>query len=144
MKSDEWNDLRYELRQENVSVKVYPNSLLKKHLENTVYKNMSCLFWANTAVALFGDVNMKAVVKIFKNSPKIELLGGKIDNTLMSTQQIEQYARLPSLEQSHSQLIQLLSSPSQQLTRLLQTNQSNLSLSLEQYTKQFGENSEKS
>ena len=144
MKSDEWSDLRYELRQENVAVKVYPNTLLKKYLENTIYKNVSCLFWTNTAVALFGDANMKAVLKIFKNSPKIELLGGKIDNTLMNSQQIEQYAKLPSLEQLHGQLIQLLSSPSQQLTRLLRTNQSNLSMSLEQYTKQFGENNERS
>lgn len=144
MKTDEWNDLRYELRQENVAVKVYPNSLLKNYLENTIYRNISCLFWTNTAVALFGDVNMKAVLKIFKNSPKIELLGGKIDNTLMNIQQIEQYTKLPSLEQLQGQLIQLLTSPSQQLTRLLQTNQSNLSISLEQYTKQLGENSEKS
>jgi len=139
---DEWLDIRHDMRRERIEIKKYPNKLAKKSLEDTVYTNLQCLFESYTAVAFCNSdtVNLKNIVKIFNSTPKVELIGGKIDNTLMNKLQIEQYSKLPSLEQLHGELVSLLSMPGQQLLRSLQTNQSNLSMSLEQYIKQNDEN----
>ncbi|XP_057303302.1 39S ribosomal protein L10, mitochondrial-like [Hydractinia symbiolongicarpus] len=139
LNSDEWQDLRYDMRKENAKVKVYPNKITCKFLSDTVYSNLTILFRSETCIAYGDGMNLKNIVRILNTNPKTELIGAKIDNTLMNKQQIVDYSKLPSLDQCRSELVQILSQPSKKLSQLLQTNQSYLSMSLAQYMKQLEE-----
>ena len=132
----EWNDFRYNMGKEHVSVKVFPNKISCVYLNNSPYKNIALLFRSQTAVAFGNEINMKSVLKLFNRHPRIQLLGAVIENTIMNIDNISTYSNLPSLKDMHSELVQMLSQPSQELSRLLEINQNNLSISLEQYMKQ--------
>lgn len=139
LNSDEWQGLRYDMRKENAKIKVYPNKITCKFLSDTVYSNLTILFRSETCIAYGDSMNLKNIVRILNTNPKTELIGAKIDNTLMNKQQIVDYSKLPSLDQCRSELVQILSQPSKKLSQLLQTNQSYLSMSLAQYIKQLEE-----
>ncbi|XP_065656334.1 large ribosomal subunit protein uL10m [Hydra vulgaris] len=132
----EWNDFRYDMGKEHISVKVFPNEISRVYLKDSPYKNIAPLFYTQTAVAFGNQVNMKSVLKLFNRNPRIHLLGAVIENTIMNKDNIASYANLPSLKDMHSELLSMLSQPSQELCRLLATNSSNLSISLEQLSKQ--------
>ena len=135
MNSQEWNDFRYSMKQENVKVKIYPNRLTQVHLAKTMYWNLAPLFVTDTCIAYGDDINMSAILKHLNATPKVELIGAKIDNSLMNQSQIVAYSKLASLEQLRAELVGILSSPAQKLTTLLEANQTNLSGSLTQYVK---------
>lgn len=125
------------MRQENLKVKVFRNQLVHEFLGDTKYANVCSLFKSETAIAFTSeDTNLKSLLKIFRLSPKIELLAAVIDNTIMNKQGIMDYSKLPSLEESRVELLQILSQPTSSLSRLLQTSQSNLSRSLSLYVEQ--------
>lgn len=136
LNAKEWMDFRYDMKQENITVKVYPNKLTCKFLESTRYKNMTVLFCSDTALAYSNEMNLKAVLKTLDANAKVALIGGKIDDVLMNRQQIVEYSKLPTLDQARAELVHILSQPSQTLSRLLQTNQTNLSSLLQGYVEQ--------
>ena len=82
------------------------------------------------------EIDMKSIVKVLKSSPNAKFLGGLIDYTAMMPEDIDEYAKLPSLQKSREELVGILSQPSQTLLRLLQTNQSNLTQALSLYIQQ--------
>merc|ERR1719342_496653 len=125
-----------------MKLKLFRNRIARVYLQQTIYANIIPLFRSNTAVAFSNDdVNMKAILKLLRPIPKIEVIGGIIDNTLMNRQDLIDYSNLPSLEQCREELVQILSQPSNTLSQLLQTNQTNLSLSLSMYAKQMSSES---
>lgn len=129
----EWMDFRYDMKQHNVTVKVFPNKLTCKFLESTRYKNLNVLFRTDTAIAFSEAIDLKAVLKTLQKNDKVHLIGGKIDDVLMNQQQISEYSDLPSIDVVRGQLSSILSQPSNTISRLLQTNQSNLASSLQSY-----------
>ena len=139
LNSREWGDLRYDLTQENIRLKIFPNKITMKALETTPYSNLAMLFHSDTAVAFTDDTDLKKFLRLVNTNSKIEILGAKIDNELMSKGQIASYSKLPSLDQQRVELVQLLSQPSSTLLSLLKSNQTNLSTLLSQYVTQNSE-----
>ena len=132
----EWMDFRYDMTQQNVTVKVFPNKLTCKFISDTIYKNMTPLFRTDTGVAFGNDFDLKKVLKVLGRNEKIELIGGKIEERLFNKQQIIEYSNLPTLDHARGELVQLLQQPSQTLSQLLQTNQTKLSMLLRNHAEQ--------
>ena len=129
----EWTDFRYEMKQEKIDVKVFPNKLTCKFLSETKYRNMNPLFRTDTAIAFGSEFDLKRVLKVLNANTNIELIGGKLDDALYNRQQIIEFSNLPTLEEARGELLQILQQPAQTLSRSLQSNQSQLSLLLQSH-----------
>lgn len=139
MNTAEWEDLRYALGKDEIKVKMFPNRITCKALENTKYREVTPLFLASTVVTYSKEAKVKPLLSEIRKQPKMAILGGKIDNRLLSRKAVADYSKLPSLTEQHIQLLQMFSEHSRRLTTLLEQNQMNLSGNLSQYVDQ-GEN----
>lgn len=139
MNTAEWEDLRYALGKDEIKVKMFPNRITCKALENTKYREVTPLFLASTVVTYSKEAKVKPLLSEIRKQPKMAILGGKIDNRLLSRKAVADYSKLPSLTEQHVQLLQMLSEHSRRLTTLLEQNQMNLSVNLSRYVDQ-GEN----
>lgn len=139
MNTVEWEDLRYTLGKDEIKVKMFPNKITCKALENTKYRKITPLFLASTVVTYSKEAKVKPLLSGIRKQPKMDVLGGKIDNRLLSRKALVNYSKLPSLTEQHVQLLQMLSEHSKRLITLLEQNQMNLSGNLSQYVEQ-GEN----
>jgi len=142
LRRHEWRDLVYDLRQEAMIVTLFQNRLIRHFMKDTKYVNFLEYVEHHNSIMVNktdSDVNLKAVLKRIRYDSRLELKGGIIDNNIMTYDEIVAYSNLPTLEQSRSELVQLLSQPSSTLSRLLQTNQSNLSQNLSLYVDQKNE-----
>lgn len=139
MNTAEWEDLRYALGKDEIKVKMFPNRITCKALENTKYREVTPLFLASTVVTYSKEAKVKPLLSEIRKQPKMAILGGKIDNRLLSRKAVADYSKLPSLTEQHVQLLQMLSEHSRRLTTLLEQTQMNLSGNLSQYVDQ-GEN----
>ena len=136
MNTTEWEDLRYALGKDEIKVKMFPNKITYKALENTKYWEITPLFLASTVVTYSKEAKVKPLLAGIRKQPKIDILGGKIDNRLLSRKAMVDYSKLPSLTEQHVQLWQVLSEHSRRLVTLLEQNQMNLSGNLSQYVEQ--------
>lgn len=136
MDTADWEDLRYVLGKDEIKVKMFPNKLTCKALENTIYQEISPLFLASTVVTYSKEAKVKPLLAGIKKQPKMDILGGKVINRLLSRKGVIDYSKLPSLTEQHVQLVQVLSEHSRKLTTLLEQNQMNLSGNLSQYVDQ--------
>ncbi|XP_068751562.1 large ribosomal subunit protein uL10m-like [Montipora capricornis] len=136
MDTKEWEELRFTLKKDDITVKMFPNRVTTKALEDTKYREVTPLFLAPTFVTFSKEAKVKPLLSAIKKQPKVELLGGKIDDQLLSRNSVVDYSTLPLLIELQGQLLQILSEPSRRLTTLLGQSQSNLSASLSQYVSQ--------
>lgn len=141
LNTQEWEELRFILAKDEITVKMFPNRVSCKALENTKYCEITQLFLASTFVTYSKEAKVKPLLSAVKKQPKVELLGGKIDNQLLSRKSVVDYSKLPSLTELHGQLLHMLSEPSRRLTTLLGQNQTNLAENLSQYVSQSEEKS---
>ncbi|KAM7442008.1 hypothetical protein ABFA07_009038 [Porites harrisoni] len=141
LNTQEWEELRFNLGKDEITVKMFPNRVSCKALENTKYCEITPLFLASTFVTYSKEAKVKPLLSAVKKQPKVELLGGKIDNQLLSRKSVVDYSKLPSLTELHGQLLHVLSEPSRRLTTLLGQNQTNLAENLSQYVSQSEEKS---
>lgn len=136
MNTVEWEDLRYTLGKEEIKVKMFPNRITCKALENTKYREINPLFLASTVVTYSKEAKVKPLLSGIRKQPKMDVLGGKVDNHLLSRKALVDYSKLPSLTEQHVQLLQIVSDHSKRLVTLLEQNQMSLSGNLSQYVEQ--------
>lgn len=94
---------------------------------------MAPLFWSSTCVVSGNEVaNLKKVLKVLK-APTFAVVGAKLDNRLLTPQQLDDAAELPSLEIARATLVATISPASQLqlLTGMLQQPAQDLHSSLE-------------
>ena len=115
---------------------MFPNRNTCKALENTKYREINPLFLASTVVTYSKEAKVKPLLSGIRKQPKMDVLGGKVDNHLLSRKALVDYSKLPSLTEQHVQLLQIVSDHSKRLVTLLEQNQMSLSGNLSQYVEQ--------
>src|SRR3954465_14558029 len=122
MKVDQFGELRNRLVPAGAEVRVVKNSFLKRAMADSGMPDVGDQLTGQTAVVT-GDKDVAPVAKILKMFAaefKIAALKvGVIDKAVLSTQEVEALAELPSREVLLSQLLGLLLSAPQKLVRLL-------------------------
>ncbi|MCH5464856.1 50S ribosomal protein L10 [Levilactobacillus tujiorum] len=107
-------DLRKQLRDAGVHMSVIKNKILVRAAEKAGYEGLNELFAGPTAVA-FSDEDPIAPAKILKNFADsvdaLEIKGGYIEGKIMSIDDINTYATLPSREDLLSMLANVLQAP---------------------------------
>eukprot|EP00041_Stephanoeca_diplocostata_P038486 m.1519672 g.1519672 ORF g.1519672 m.1519672 type:complete len:241 (+) comp25225_c1_seq5:184-906(+) len=134
MNSDGWQQIRNKLSPLGCKVSIFPNFIVKRVLEQTRFRNMAPLFWSATCVVSGDNLDvLKKVIKIFP-SPTFEVLGGKIDESLLTRDELVRVSELPSLDIMRATLLATLQGPSQHLHTMLTSSQSDLVASLQRYS----------
>ncbi|MBV9009411.1 MAG: 50S ribosomal protein L10 [Verrucomicrobia bacterium] len=122
MKVGQFGELRNRLAPAGAEVRVVKNSFLKRAMSDSGLPEVAANLSGQTAIVV-GENDVAPVAKILKAFAaefKIASLKvGVVDKSVMSTEQIETLADLPSREVLLGQLLGLLMSPMTQLARLL-------------------------
>ena len=113
MSMTDMTDLRVQSFNSGCNIKVTKNRLTKLALEGSDKAALSEFFDGPTAIAYSSDpVQLtKLLTNFAKNNSNLVILGGIMDNEILSVEKIEILSKLPSLEEIRAQLIGLISSP---------------------------------
>lgn len=107
-------DLRKQLRDANVEMKVIKNGILRRAAEQAGLEGLGDVFVGPTAVA-FSNEDVVAPAKIMndfaKGADKLEIKGGIIEGNVSSVEEIVALAKLPSREGLLSMLLSVLQAP---------------------------------
>ena len=111
--------LRKELRENGVDYFVVKNTLLKRALNAAGIEGLDSALEGTTAIALSNDdiiIAPKVLNKKAEDSKgQFSIKLGFIDGKVISKEEVEAYAKLPSKETLLSQLVFMLQSPIQRL-----------------------------
>lgn len=115
-------DLRAQLREEGASFKVTKNSLAKIAVKGTDFEELADLFTGPTGVATSEDPVAAAKVahKYAKENDKLIIVGGALGTKILSVEEVEQLAKLPSKDEIRSKFVGLLQAPLSKLVGVLQ------------------------
>ena len=121
MSMTDMTDLRVQSFNSGCNIKVTKNRLTKLALEGSDKAALSEFFDGPTAIAYSSDpVQLtKLLTNFAKNNSNLVILGGIMDNEILSVEKIEILSKLPSLEEIRAQLIGLISSPAQKIASVL-------------------------
>ena len=121
MSMTDMTDLRVQSFNSGCNIKVTKNRLTKLALEGSDKAALSEFFDGPTAIAYSSDpVQLTKLLTDFaKNNSNLVILGGIMDNEILSVEKIEILSKLPSLEEIRAQLIGLISSPAQKIASVL-------------------------
>ena len=121
MSVTDMTDLRVQSFNSGCNIKVTKNRLTKLALEGSDKAALSEFFDGPTAIAYSNDpVQLtKLLTNFAKNNSNLVILGGIMDNEILSVEKIEILSKLPSLEEIRAQLIGLISSPAQKIASVL-------------------------
>ena len=121
MSMTDMTDLRVQSFNSGCNIKVTKNRLTKLALEGSDKAALSQFFDGPTAIAYSSDpVQLtKLLTNFAKNNSNLVILGGIMDNEILTVEKIEILSKLPSLEEIRAQLIGLISSPAQKIASVL-------------------------
>uniref|UniRef100_A0A8C6E249 Large ribosomal subunit protein uL10m n=1 Tax=Moschus moschiferus TaxID=68415 RepID=A0A8C6E249_MOSMO len=128
--------MRHRLRKHRIVMKVFPNQILKPFLENSKYQNLLPLFVGHNLLLVSEEPKVKEMVRILKSVPFLPLLGGCIDDTILSRQGFINYSKLPSLALAQGELVGGLTLLTARTHSLLQHHPLQLTALLDQYSRQ--------
>ncbi|HHX1777511.1 50S ribosomal protein L10 [Enterococcus faecalis] len=111
---EEVTNLRKQLRDAGVEMKVIKNSILSRAAKKVGLDGLDEVFTGPTAVAFSND-NVVAPAKIIdefaKDAKALEIKGGVIEGKVSSVEQITALAKLPNREGLLSMLLSVLQAP---------------------------------
>ncbi|XP_047391783.1 39S ribosomal protein L10, mitochondrial-like [Sciurus carolinensis] len=128
--------MRHQLQKHKILMKVFPNQVLKPFLEDSKYQNLLPLFVGHNMLLVSEEPKVKEMVCILKGVPFLPLLGGCIDDTILSRQGFINYSKLPSLSLLQGELVGGLILLMAQTHSLLQHQSIQLTALLDQYIRQ--------
>lgn len=108
--------VRVELHNKHIALKSYGRNIMQLALANTKYENTLPLFDTSFCILFAPDAkNVKDVLRLTKKVPQMILLAGVLENRIMSRNEIQQYATMPSLQVAQAQLCNVLNSAASSL-----------------------------
>ncbi|XP_035168900.1 39S ribosomal protein L10, mitochondrial [Oxyura jamaicensis] len=129
--------MRHYLRKHNIEVKFVLNEIVRPVLSQSRYKNLLPLFVGRNILLVSPETKAKEMLRVLKGVPQVNLLGACIDNTILSRQGVENFAKLPSLEASQGQTLGALALLPSQTCSMLQHGAAQLTALLDQHIRQL-------
>ena len=113
----EWRD---NIRKVGAGFRVTKNRITRLALKGTNFENLADLFKGPTAIAFASDPvsACKACVEFAKTNEKLIIVGGAMGTGVLSTDEINKLASIPSMDELRAKIIGLLQAPGAQLARV--------------------------
>ncbi len=116
----EVSELRDNIRKVGAGFRVTKNRITRLALKGTNFENLADLFKGSTAIAFASDPvsACKACVEFAKTNEKLIIVGGAMGTGVLSTDEINKLASIPSMDELRAKIIGLLQAPGAQLARV--------------------------
>ncbi len=116
----EVSELRNNIRKAGAGFRVTKNRITKLALKDTKFEGLADLFTGPTAIAFAKDPvsACKVCVEFAKNNEKLVILGGALSTGVLTINEINRLASIPSMDELRAKIIGLLQAPAAQLARV--------------------------
>ena len=111
---EEVTELRKQLREEGVEMRVIKNTFLKRAADKSGYEGLDEVFSGPTAVAFGGEdvaAPARVIVKFAEDHDALEIKGGMIEGKVSSVEEIVALSKLPDRDGMLSMLLSVLQAP---------------------------------
>jgi large subunit ribosomal protein L10 len=115
--------LRREIRQASGEYQVIKNTLVRRALQDTAFRDLEKLLEGpNGWVFAYEDpvVLSKALVKFADDNDKLAIKGGVFEGQFMDPAAVKALSQMPSKPELQAKLLALINAPATQLVRLIQ------------------------
>ncbi|NXO21051.1 RM10 protein, partial [Cisticola juncidis] len=129
--------LRHYLRRHGIQLHFVLNEVLRPVLAQSRYRSLLPLLVCRNVVLASAEPRAREMLRVLRGVPQVTLLGACIDDTILSRQGVENFARLPPLEVSQGQTVAALSLPSSQTCSLLQRGPARLTALLDEHIRRL-------
>lgn len=125
---------RVQFFKQNMHLKAYSKHIMKRALADSQYANLLPLFDAKNCVVFAPEQKLAQLLRISKRIPQMVLLAGVVEQRLMSRNQLQEFAALPSLDVARAQLVGVMQQAAgNQIVQHLQAHQTQLCAALDAY-----------
>lgn len=116
----EVSDLRDRMRSSGARYKVLKNTLARLAVKDTKFEGVTELLNGPTALAFSHDpvAAAKIAVEFSEKNEKIQVLGGCLDDKVLTVNEVKALAKLPSLDELRANLLGVLVAPASQIARI--------------------------
>ncbi|XP_016979377.1 39S ribosomal protein L10, mitochondrial [Drosophila rhopaloa] len=122
--SDEIFRVRVQLHKQNLHLKSYGRKIISQAVAATRYEAILPLFHSNHCIVFSPDQQtIGSLLRITRKVPQMVLLGGVVEDTLLSRNELMAYAQLPGLQAVQAQLVQTLNQAAGHLVQQMQAHQ---------------------
>ena len=115
-------DLRAQLRNEGIQMEVVKNTLLERASEGTDAALMKDFYKGPTAIIISKDdpvAPARILAKFAKDNDKLEIKAGALSGKLLTIEEINQLAKMPSRDELLGQLVRTLNAVPTSLVTVL-------------------------
>ena len=122
MTMPEMTDLRNRMREAGASFKVTKNRLTRLALQDTDFESLTELMTGPTALAYSADpvTAAKTAINYAKDNDKLVILGGVFNGQSLDVDDVENLAKLPSLDELRGKLVGMIQTPATRIAGVLQ------------------------
>ncbi|KAH8353391.1 hypothetical protein KR084_010725, partial [Drosophila pseudotakahashii] len=122
--ADEIFRVRVQLHKQNLHLKSYGSKIIGQAVKGTRYEAILPLFHSNHCIVFSPDQQRTAaLIKITRKVPQMVLLGGIVEETMLSRNELMAFAQMPGLQAAQAQLFQTLNQAAGNLVQQLQAHQ---------------------
>ena len=131
----ESSELRAKMREAGASYRVAKNRLVKIALQGTKFEGLADNFTGPTAIAYSEDAvaPAKVAVEFAKANDKIQVIGGGMDDKILSEAEIQALATMPTLDELRGKLVGVLQAPATKVAGVAQAPAAQLARLLNAY-----------
>ena len=129
-------NLRKALRENGASFKIVKNTLSKIAASNIKLTHDPEAFSGPTAIAYSKDpvAAAKGVVEFAKANDNLKVIGGIVNDKILNVVEVQQLAKLPSLDQLRGKIVGILQAPAANLARIIQAPAGSLARVIQAYS----------
>lgn len=133
--SFDYFNFRVALHKNDIQCKVYGKAIVNEAIKTTKYRAILPLFESSNCIIFASEPKIAETLKILRKNPRIILLGGILEDRIMSKNELVNYSKLPDLQIVRAQFAATLQTAGGQILNNLQAHQSNLCYLLDAHAK---------
>ncbi|KAK9722290.1 hypothetical protein K7432_002774 [Basidiobolus ranarum] len=135
----EFIEARAQLKKAGVKLQTMRTGILRVAIQKTPFENLTPLLYGPICFAYAEGADapkaITSILELSNKNKKLNILGGKVENSLANIEDLTQISKLPSLEQMRSQLLGTLDQPGRTLHDMLNRHPQSLLQALTQHEK---------
>ncbi|RUS87717.1 hypothetical protein EGW08_004558 [Elysia chlorotica] len=131
-------NVRINVHNAGMKLKFANNRLAKAAVQNSRLRNLEPYLTSDNVFILCEETRLEQLMLALKKIPELQLLGGLVEDRILSRAGMMDAAKLPPLDIMRGELLTILSTSARKTSSLLNRHQTELSANLSQLVKQEG------
>ncbi|KAK3586804.1 hypothetical protein CHS0354_002543 [Potamilus streckersoni] len=131
--------IRNNFLREGLDLQFFSNLLMRRACHDNQYVNMMPWFVGQNLYVTGKEPNIVAATKVLRKTPQLILLGGLVEDCLLTQDGVMNIAKLPPIENLLGEFVIILNLAAWKTLSLLGSHQHTLAVNLDQYIRQCQE-----